>query len=78
MLFPIIKRRLTLQSQLNESLSAQTSDTTQPLLASEDEILFNSNGILTLGVEIELQLIDAESIQFMLSSRRCFKCCVPS
>ncbi|QLZ67514.1 hypothetical protein FOLKNPGA_00285 [Legionella sp. PC1000] len=49
MLFPIIKRRLTLQSQLNESLSAQTSDTTQPLLASEDEILFNSNGILTLG-----------------------------
>ncbi|KTD44806.1 glutamate-cysteine ligase, partial [Legionella parisiensis] len=50
-----------MQSQLNESLSTQDPDTTQPLLASEDEILFNSNGILTLGVEIELQLIDAET-----------------
>ncbi|KTD71403.1 carboxylate-amine ligase [Legionella tucsonensis] len=49
-----------MQSQLNESLT-QAPDTAQPLLASEDDILFNSNGILTLGVEIELQLIDAET-----------------
>ncbi|HHF7366979.1 TPA: YbdK family carboxylate-amine ligase [Legionella bozemanae] len=50
-----------MQSQFNESLSTQHPDTTQSLSASEDEILFNSNGILTLGVEIELQLIDAET-----------------
>ncbi|WP_454782770.1 carboxylate-amine ligase [Legionella sp. WA2022007384] len=47
-----------MQSQLNESLSTQTQDT---VFGSKEEIQFNSGGILTLGVEVELQLIDSET-----------------
>lgn len=56
-----------MQSQLNESLSIQEQESAQSLFASENEILFNTNGTLTLGVEVELQLIDSEN--FNLCSR---------
>ncbi|KTD58462.1 glutamate-cysteine ligase [Legionella sainthelensi] len=54
-----------MRSQLNESLSKLAEDIAQP--DHQEEICFNSGGVLTLGVEIELQLIDAET--YNLSSR---------
>lgn len=47
-----------MDNQINDLLTRNTSQLTS---ASEnEEIYFKSNGILTLGVEIELQLINAE------------------
>lgn len=61
-----------MQNQLYESLLAfpeSDSPASPTILASaeENEIYFRSNGILTLGVEVELQLIDA--INYNLCSR---------
>ncbi|QMT58932.1 hypothetical protein [Legionella sp. PC997] len=56
-----------MQSQLKESLATQTEDTVS---ASEEEIQFNSGGILTLGVEIELQLMILKPITYVLEQKR--------
>jgi glutamate---cysteine ligase / carboxylate-amine ligase len=53
-----------MQNQLNESSLTSNNYPNAPLLTSlpdEEEIYFRSNGVLTLGVEIELQLIDAST-----------------
>ena len=53
-----------MHNQLNESALSSMDSPNSPLLTSsmdEEEIYFRSNGILTLGVEIELQLIDAST-----------------
>ncbi|KTC85038.1 carboxylate-amine ligase [Legionella brunensis] len=49
-----------MRSQFNKSFTLSKS-TAQTVPLIEDEIYFRSNGILTLGVEIELQLIDESS-----------------
>lgn len=50
-----------MDNQINKLLKS-TSDTSQLTCTStEEEIHFNSNGVLTLGVEIELQLIDSKN-----------------
>ncbi|BCA95872.1 putative glutamate--cysteine ligase 2 [Legionella antarctica] len=59
-----------MKNQLNESSSTSTDCPDSSLLASsvdEEEINFRSNGVLTLGVEIELQVIDEST--YNLSSR---------
>jgi carboxylate-amine ligase len=51
-------------NQLDESLLASIDNLNTTLSTSvneDEEIYFRSNGVLTLGVEIELQLIDAAS-----------------
>lgn len=53
-----------MKNQLNESSLTTTDYSEPPLLTSsieEDEIYFRSNGVLTLGVEIELQLINGST-----------------
>ncbi|MFT4060656.1 MAG: YbdK family carboxylate-amine ligase [Legionella sp.] len=53
-----------MQNQLNESTLISNNYPDTPLLTAltdEKEIYFRSNGVLTLGVEIELQLIDASN-----------------
>ncbi|WP_051555087.1 carboxylate-amine ligase [Legionella fairfieldensis] len=49
-----------MQNQSNESLLTSNDYPDTPS-ADEEEIYFRSNGVLTLGVEIELQLIDAST-----------------
>lgn len=52
---------LVMQKQLKEYPLTSINQFDSPILTSfveEDEINFRSNGILTLGVEIELQLVD--------------------
>lgn len=39
----------------------ELSEPSLTTLLDEEEILFRSNGVLTLGVEVELQLIDAST-----------------
>lgn len=55
-----------MDNQLNKILKASISEP-RPVTAPEEVLCFQSNGLLTLGVEIELQLIDSES--YNLSSK---------
>jgi glutamate---cysteine ligase / carboxylate-amine ligase len=49
-----------MDNQINKPFNI-TKNTPLPVSAPDEEIQFNSNGVLTLGVEIELQLIDSEN-----------------
>lgn len=49
-----------MDNQINKLLKSTRNASQLTRAPVEEEIYFNSNGILTLGVEIELQLIDAE------------------
>ncbi|HEU5047321.1 MAG TPA: YbdK family carboxylate-amine ligase [Rickettsiales bacterium] len=51
----------TLAAGINRTLKNVASKLPRPLRPKKDEIEFVSNGVLTLGVEIELQLIDPQT-----------------
>lgn len=50
-----------MHTRMNKSLDANQFIAQSTKASTQDEISFMSNGVLTLGVEVELQLIDAEN-----------------